>query len=39
MGPGPVEGDPGTKMIFPAGVKDPTDRENLIAYIKSECKK
>ncbi len=29
---------PGNKMIFPAGVKDPTDRANLLAYIKSECK-
>ena len=29
---------PGNKMIFPAGVKDPTDRTNLLAYIKSECK-
>lgn len=28
---------PGTKMIFPAGVKDPTDRTNLLAYIKSQC--
>ena len=28
---------PGTKMLFPAGVKDETDRANLIAYIKSEC--
>jgi cytochrome c len=28
---------PGNKMLFPAGVKDPTDRENLLAYIKSEC--
>lgn len=36
---GPSKVIPGTKMIFPAGVKDPTDRENLIAYIKSECKK
>lgn len=30
---------PGNKMIFPAGVKDETDRANLLAYIKSECKK
>jgi cytochrome c len=30
---------PGNKMIFPAGVKDATDRANLLAYIKSECKK
>lgn len=30
---------PGNKMIFPAGVKDPTDRANLLAYLKSECKK
>lgn len=29
---------PGNKMIFPAGVKDPTDRANLLAYLKSECK-
>jgi cytochrome c len=29
---------PGNKMIFPAGVKDATDRANLLAYIKSECK-
>jgi cytochrome c len=28
---------PGTKMLFPAGVKDETDRANLIAYLKSEC--
>lgn len=30
---------PGNKMIFPAGVKDATDRANLLAYLKSECKK
>lgn len=30
---------PGTKMIFPAGVKDETDRANLLAYIKSQCAK
>jgi cytochrome c len=30
---------PGNKMIFPAHVKDETDRANLLAYIKSECKK
>ncbi len=29
---------PGNKMIFPAGVKDENDRENLLAYLKSECK-
>jgi cytochrome c len=29
---------PGNKMLFPAGVKDETDRANLLAYIKSECK-
>jgi cytochrome c len=28
---------PGNKMIFPAGVKDETDRANLLAYLKSEC--
>lgn len=28
---------PGNKMLFPAGVKDETDRANLLAYIKSEC--
>lgn len=28
---------PGNKMIFPAGVKDATDRANLLAYIKSQC--
>ena len=30
---------PGNKMLFPAGVKDETDRANLLAYIKSECVK
>lgn len=30
---------PGNKMLFPAGVKDETDRVNLLAYIKSECTK
>jgi cytochrome c len=30
---------PGSKMIFPAGVKDPTDRANLLAYVKSVCVK
>ena len=30
---------PGTKMIFPAGVKDETDRANLLAYVKSQCVK
>ena len=30
---------PGNKMIFPAGVKDETDRANLLAYIKSQCTK
>ncbi len=30
---------PGTKMIFPAGVKDETDRANLLAYVKSQCAK
>ena len=30
---------PGNKMIFPAGVKDPTDRDNLLAFIKSQCVK
>lgn len=29
---------PGNKMIFPAGVKDATDRANLLAFLKSECK-
>ncbi len=29
----------GNKMIFPAGVKDPADRDNLLAYIKSRCTK
>ncbi|MFT3730620.1 MAG: cytochrome c family protein [Hyphomicrobium sp.] len=29
---GPSKDVPGTKMIF-AGVKDPTDRANLIAYL------
>src|SRR5262245_41226755 len=29
----------GNKMIFPAGVKDPADRDNLLAYIKSQCPK
>lgn len=28
---------PGNKMLFPAGVKDETDRANLLAYMKSEC--
>lgn len=28
---------PGNKMIFPAGIKDPDDRANLLAYIKSQC--
>jgi cytochrome c len=28
---------PGNKMIFPAGVKDPADRDNLLAFIKSQC--
>ncbi len=28
---------PGNKMIFPAGVKDATDRANLLAYIKSQA--
>ncbi len=28
---------PGNKMLFPAGVKDETDRANLLAYLKSEC--
>src|SRR6185312_11873241 len=31
---GPSKDVPGTKMIFP-GVKDQTDRENLIAYLKT----
>jgi cytochrome c2 len=26
-------------MIFPAGVKDETDRANLLAYVKSTCAK
>lgn len=30
---------PGNKMIFPAHVKDETDRANLLAYIKSQCTK
>jgi|SRR5690349_265705 cytochrome c len=30
---------PGNKMIFPAGVKDETDRANLLAYVKSTCAK
>jgi cytochrome c len=30
---------PGTKMIFPAGVKDETDRANLLAYLKTQCAK
>ncbi|MGE0024170.1 MAG: cytochrome c family protein [Hyphomicrobium sp.] len=30
---------PGNKMIFPARVKDETDRTNLLAYIKAQCKK
>lgn len=29
----------GNKMIFPAGVKDETDRANLLAYIKAQCAK
>ncbi len=28
---------PGNKMIFPAGIKDPDDRANLLAYLKSQC--
>lgn len=36
---GPSKVVPGTKMIFPAGVKDETDRANLIAYLKSQCAK
>lgn len=36
---GPSKLVPGTKMIFPAGVKDETDRANLIAYLKSKCAK
>jgi cytochrome c len=28
---------PGNKMIFPAGVKNETDRQNLLAYLKSQC--
>jgi cytochrome c len=31
---GPSKDVPGTKMIF-AGIKDQTDRENLIAYLKT----
>ena len=31
---GPSKDVPGTKMIF-AGVKDETDRANLIAYLKT----
>jgi cytochrome c len=31
---GPMKDVPGTKMIFP-GVKDDTDRANLIAYLKT----
>jgi cytochrome c len=27
----------GNKMIFPAGVRDETDRINLLAYLKSQC--
>lgn len=30
---------PGNKMIFPAGVKDETDRANLLAYVKAQCAK
>jgi len=30
---------PGNKMIFPAHIKDETDRTNLLAYIKAQCKK
>lgn len=30
---------PGNKMIFPAGIKDATDRANLLAFIKSQCAK
>ncbi len=30
---------PGNKMIFPAHVKNEDDRNNLLAYIKSQCKK
>ncbi len=30
---------PGNKMIFPAHIKDATDRANLLAYLKSQCKK
>ncbi len=30
---------PGNKMIFPAHVKDETDRANLLAFIKSKCTK
>jgi len=36
---GPAKMIPGTKMIFPAGVKDEADRANLIAYLKAQCKK
>lgn len=36
---GPSKVVPGNKMIFPGGVKDETDRANLLAYIESECKK
>lgn len=36
---GPQKVVKGTKMIFPAGVKDETDRANLIAYLKSQCTK
>lgn len=34
---GPSKMIKGTKMIFPAGVKDETDRANLIAYLKTQC--
>ena len=30
---------PGNKMIFPAHVKNEDDRNNLLAYLKSQCKK
>ena len=30
---------PGNKMIFPAHVKDETDRANLLAFLKSKCAK
>jgi cytochrome c len=30
---------PGNKMIFPAHVKNEDDRNNLLAYIKSQCAK